>query len=115
MPYAYTVFTQSIASNTTLGSMIDLGGAWEKVFLDVPVKASGSVCIQAAAQSTGTFKRVAVDNLNTLTAHADFTINSSITSRMVPVPINGLRYIKIELTTLISDATSTWNVICGNM
>ena len=51
MAYAYSIFTLSIASNTTLGSMIDLGGAWEKVYLDVPSKASGSVCIQAAALS----------------------------------------------------------------
>ncbi len=108
----FTYFETSLSSGATLGSAIDLGRAWEKVFLFVPSMASGSLYIQAAEKVDGTFKRVCVDNANTATAQIDFLINSSVTNRVVPIPAY-LRFIKIESSSGATDVTTTFRVFVG--
>jgi hypothetical protein len=105
-------FNYELTSGATLGSALDLGRAWEKVYLKVPTMASGDLFIHGSEDSSSTFKRVCVDNLNTSTAQIDFKIPSSVTNRIVPIP-NYFRYIKIESSSGCTDVTSVFKVIVG--
>lgn len=109
---AWTYFETALASSVTLGSMVDLGRSWEKVYLQVPSMASGDLFIKAAQKSDGTFMRVCVDNANTATAQIDFTIKSSVTNRIVEIP-NSLRYLKIESSSGCTDVVTTYRIIVG--
>ena len=109
---AYTYFPTSLASGVTLGSAVDLGRAWEQVYLQVPTMASGDIYIKASTKSDGTFNRVCVDNANTATAQIDFKIASTVSQRIVPIPA-GLRHIKVESSSGCTDVVTTFNIVVG--
>ena len=102
-------YSIELASSVTLSSALDLGKPYNKVYLHVPTMASGSLYIQAAGSSTGTFRRVYEDIPNQDTA---FVINSATTQALVPIP-HGLQFIKIENTSG-SAGTTSFQLVCSD-
>ena len=106
------VFSLDIPSATTLSSALDLSQGWSEVSLKIPQFASASnIYIHASESATGDYVRVMFPPINSATvATNDFTIVSGISARIIPIPSN-YQHIKVELSTMQSDATSVFNVI----
>lgn len=114
MAFVNCVFTASLTSGATLSDEVDIGQSWGKVYLQIPTMASGSLYVHASPETGGTFTRVVEEKFNTATAHADFVINSSVTQRIVPIPVHGCRFLKIENTSGATDVTTTFKIICSD-
>ncbi len=61
----------------------------------VPTMASGNLFINASIDAGTTYARVMREQGNTSTIHTTFTIDSSVTQRIVPIP-GGFQFYKIE-------------------
>ncbi len=114
MSYVNTYYSVSITSGVTLSSAIDLGQAWNHVYLQVPTMASGDLYIKGSPAVGGTFYRVCKDAGNTATVHVDFKIGSATSQRIVPIPTGGCRFVKVENSSGCTDIVTTFNFICGD-
>lgn len=99
------VYPVTMTSLATLSSQLDLSKPYEKMYLAVPTMASGSLFIQVAATTGGTYRRLQT------TAGTDFSINSAATQRVIAIP-SGYRFMKIENSSGATDVHTTFNVIC---
>lgn len=108
------VYTVNLASNTTLTAALNLGRAWQNVYLEIPTMTSGcDIYLQAAASATGTFRRVYMKvNSSSVQANA-WGIASSVTQCLVDVPA-GFQHIKVEITTAMTATSVNFNVHCAN-
>jgi len=109
-----SVYTATMATNTTLTSSADLSRAWKTVYLQVPTMTSGTqLHIQASDTLAGTYRRVYHPPINSSTVGVNaFAIASSATNCLVPIP-NGLRYIKVEATAVVS-FDCAFKIICSD-
>lgn len=109
------VFTCSVASAATLSGEVDLGKDWRSVYLEIASMTSNSQHhIQAAASSGGTYRRVKVANVSTGTVQTlDFAVASTATSTFIKIPVDGLQYVKVELTAT-ADSGQSYRIVCGN-
>jgi hypothetical protein len=105
-------FVKTMLSSTTLTDVIDFGMSFNRVYLDVPSRGIGNLHFQVAAFAGGTFRRLVKEQYNTSTVHTDFLIMSSVSNKIVPIPCQGVRFIKIESSSAIS-SDETFNFICG--
>lgn len=105
-----SVYSKNMASGVTLTSSYDLNRAYPKMYLEVPTMASSDLFIQASSDGT-TFRRIMLEKVNTTTAHVTFSVASSTTQRMVPIP-PGFRYYKVESSSGATDVVTTFNIIC---
>lgn len=109
-----SVFTVNCASNITLTSAIDLGRAWNKVFLEIPTMTSGTnIYIKAADSATGTFRNVYDRVVSSTAAALIVNIPSSVTNCLVDLP-SGLQHVKVELTTAMTATSVNFKVHCSN-
>lgn len=107
------VYEVNCASNVTLTSALDLGRAWQNVYLEVPTMTSGcDIYLKAAATSDGTFRRV-YTKVNSATVANPWYVLSSITQCLVDVPA-GFQHIKVELTTAMTATSVNFKVHCSN-
>lgn len=79
----------------------------------MPTMASSDLFIAVSVDQGTTFKRVMRDQGNTSTAHSTFSIASSVTQRIVPIPA-GFQYYKVESSSGITDVVTVFRLICGN-
>lgn len=114
---AHSVFDVTLSSANTYSSFVDLGGAWQSVYLKIPTMTSGAdfylrVSPTPSAATGGGF-RVMHPPVNTEEVQVQtFVIASSVTNRVVPIP-TGFRHIAIEVSS--APVTSVvFQVICGN-
>jgi hypothetical protein len=111
------VFTQSIASGVTVSSSIDLGRAFNKITLVVPVMASGTnIGINVAPTLDGTYKRF-YHQPTVTSAAVSFVILSSITNCAIPLPNLHAQYLQIEhssATTVAGGNAYTYYLICSD-
>lgn len=101
----YVVFPATMASAGTLTSEVDLGHAWSTVYLEIPTQTSNILhLIQAARESGGTYRRIYHPSVNdsTLPNNLAFSISSSTTQALVPIP-GGFRYMKVETSGTVND------------
>lgn len=106
--YSYTkVYSVTMTSGSTLSAELDLGCCYERMFLQVPTMASGSLYIKVSDQSGGSFYRLAISN-------TDFSVNSAATQRVHQIPAAGFRYMKIENSSGVTDTVMTFKVIGAN-
>ena len=108
-----SVFSVTLASSATLTtSSVDLSAGWERVWVEVPTMPSGSLYLHGSSDNT-TFRRLQAppSTATVVLSTHDFTIDSSATQRMVPVPLGGTRYLKVENSTGSVGAT-VFNFIC---
>jgi hypothetical protein len=106
-------FSLDLASGaTTTSDSIDLGHAWDRVYLRIPTMTSGGTMYIQGSVDNSTFKRVyATDEANGTVQI--FQIAQTITNCVVPLPVEGIRYLKVENTTGMTDATTTFKIITG--
>lgn len=105
-------FIVTMTSGALSSTSADLTRSFKQVYLEIPTMASGSLFILASADGS-TYRRVMIDNGNTSTVHATFTVNSSITQRIVPIP-PGFRFYKVESTSGATDVVTQFNIICSD-
>jgi hypothetical protein len=103
------VYEVSMTSGATLSDGADLGAVYERLYLEVPTMASGSLYIQASSDDS-TFRRMTQVDPNQAT---DFVINSAVTQRIVRIP-TGFQYYKVESTSGATDTTTLFNFIGSN-
>jgi hypothetical protein len=112
-----TVYSAPIASFATVSSEIDLSKGWHKVWLEVPTMTSNSTLyVQAAYANSATggiYRRVVQKDAASAAASVDFQTQSSTTSRMIDIPAQGLRYVKVESQNVLS-FTANFNLICSD-
>jgi hypothetical protein len=104
----------TMASGSTLSTYINVSVSYNKILLEVPTMTSGTnIYMQGAVSASGTFRRIMNPSTNvTGVAPSYFNIASSVTGgNFVEVPFV-LPYMKVELTTAMTDTTSNFNLVC---
>jgi hypothetical protein len=110
----FAVFTVSMASGGTLSTYADLKRGWANIFLEIPTMTSNTqYYIQGAFSPTDTFRRIkhVVVQTNSIQTNT-FTIHSSVTNGLVPMPA-GMICFKVETTSTI-DNGCTFRLICSD-
>lgn len=107
------VFTLTLASATTLTGASQELPAYKKAYLEIPTFATATrTFLQAANATSGTYRRVCNDTVNTATAETnDWAVASAFNNRIVPLPA-GLGYVKVEVGTALADGAS-FKIICS--
>jgi hypothetical protein len=110
-----TTYVTTMVSGNTSTTEVALGRVYEAVYLAIPSMTSQTqIHVTVCDVSGGTYRRVVHPLINTTTAAAppDFTIVSSVTNRVVPIP-NGFKFMKIETTMAVVDGCS-FKIICAD-
>jgi Cu/Zn superoxide dismutase len=106
------VFEVDLASSTTLTSNpVDLGGhTWDHVALEVPSFTSGgTIYVQGAKNESDTFHRIHVmDPADGAQNVLQISQASSAGGHYHMPALAPYQYIKVEVTTTITDATTTF-------
>lgn len=104
-------FSASIASMATLTGSIDLEEGLVNPYLFIPSMTTGTSILIQASFDNSTFTRVMLPPGSGVAA-VDFSIStfSAGVNRLVPIPA-GLRYVKVELATGMTQASLTFKII----
>lgn len=106
------VFAVTMTSGATFSNSADLGTSFNRMYLQIPTMASGSLHVNGSVDNSNFF-RIMRDQGNTTTVHSTFVIDSSVTQRIVPIP-GGIRYMRVESTSGCTDVVSTLYIIGGD-
>lgn len=106
-------FTVDLTSGATETSSLDLGAGWDHAKIAVPTMASGSLYIHGSYDNTTFFRMVSGVQTTNVSDGETLVIDSSCTQRIVPIPLAGCRYIKIESSSGATDTTTVFNIICN--
>jgi len=106
-------FSASIATATTYTSAIDLGGAYGKVGLSIPSIASGNVRVQVSDKIDGTFKPLFLEPVAGTTTPVILDIVSTVCNCVVPINVPA-QFMKVEMSTITSDSSSVFQVLCSS-
>jgi hypothetical protein len=110
----FQVFYKTMVSGGTSTSGYDFGRAFQKVYLEIPSLTSGTDFYLQASSDGSTFRRLMQPVVNTSSVQVQtFVIGSAATNRIVEVPA-GHRYMKVEVTTALTDTVNVFKFICGN-
>jgi hypothetical protein len=108
MPQA--VFSLAVNSGvTTPTNYVDVGHSWKMVYLEIPTMASGGPIYIKGSTDTVLFRRVVEASSNT-----DWVVASNISGKIIPCPVGGIRYLKVETTSGTTDVITTFKIICGD-
>jgi hypothetical protein len=88
---------------------VDLGGAFSKLFLEIPTMPTGTTVYAQGSSDNVTFRRLQTE-ITTGTTSYDFGISTANTNCFVAVPIFA-QYIKVELKTAVSNDALTFKFI----
>ena len=104
----------TLASSTTSTSGIDLGGTgYKHVYLEIPTFTSGGTQYVKTSADGSTYRRLYDLSDDAAGVHVEeFQMAQTVSNCVVPLPMYGLRYIKLENTTGIA-GTTTYNLIFG--
>jgi hypothetical protein len=110
----FRVINATLPSNTTLGTACDLGAGAKTVYLQLGTMATGAqIRILAAEALGGTYLPVHRPLINVTATSAIpeiFQFVTATSAGMHPLP-EGLRFVKIQISTLVSDTTCTMRFI----
>ena len=106
-------FSATINTASTYTSAIDLGGSYAKIGLSIPTMASGSFYVQVSDEESGTFRRLYHKPVAGTTTPPVVLIDSSVTNCVVPLEIPA-QYMKVEISTITSDSSGVFKVICSS-
>lgn len=114
MSVNFKTLSISLASSTTLTSGIDLGGTgYKHVYLEIPTFTSGGTQYVQTSSDGTTYRRLYAEaNVSAGVLVQEFQMAQTVSACVVPLPMFGLRYIKLENTTGIA-GTTTYKVIFG--
>jgi len=105
------IYHLDLASGLTSTSAINLKGIYGRVYLDIPTFPSGGTMYVLGSDDNVTFRRVYTDVTFGGVA-AVFQIAQGGNS-LIPIP-PALQHYKIELTTGVTDATTTFGFVCSD-
>ncbi len=113
----FRVINATMPTATTLGSALDLGASYRNVYLQIPTMATSTLIkIHSAESLAGTYLPI-MQRLNpaTLTSYVPdpFQFITAVCAGVHPIP-EGLRFIKLELKTMVSNNATAFNLICSN-
>ena len=109
-------YFNTMTTGSTLTSHFDLSErSWDKIYFSIPTMPSGTdFYVQGAAAQSEPFRRVHHPVINTSSAQSNtFVIGSGTTDRLVLIP-NGIRFVKIEQSTAMTDTATIFNLICSD-
>ena len=108
------IFTQTLTTGATLTSALDLQTRpWTNIYLDIPTMASASdFYIQGSAENDN-YRRIMHPVINGQSDPNTFIIGSAAANKIVPIP-NGVRFIKIELSTALTSNSLEFRLICSD-
>lgn len=104
----------TMASGSTLSTYVNVPVSFNKILLEVPTMVSGTnIYMKGALSASGTFRRIMNPSTNvTGIAPSYFNIASSVTGgNFVEVPFC-FPYMKVELTTAMTDTVTNFNLVC---
>lgn len=108
-----TSYSMTIASFATSSSGVDMGRGWKTMYLQIPTMTSQTQLYIQGSNDNVTFARVYFPLANATAPVASlFNIPSNVTSAIIPIP-NGIRYMKVESTAVVS-FTASFRVICSD-
>ena len=106
-------FTVTMPTQTTLTSAFNLGGSFGKILLGIPTMTSGTNhYLQVGESATGTFRRLYHASTVGTAKPVVWVADSSVTNCYIPVDGHA-QYGKIELSTMASDTSHTYKIICS--
>ena len=105
-------YSVSITSGVTLTSAIDLGEGAYNAYLLVPSLATGTSINIHGSLDNSTFSKVQL--LSSGVVDTDFSITTIAvnTRKLCPIP-HGLRYVKVELATGVTQLTHTFKLLAS--
>jgi hypothetical protein len=107
----YVVFSGTIESGNTSSRPIDLGRAWKTCYFELGTIASANTyAIFAAASASGTYRQVKLPITPATLPLAVYSTTAKQGFQMIP---SGLRYLKISVTTAVTDGLG-FIVLCGD-
>lgn len=112
-----SVYQTTLLEAATSSSGIDLGESFQNIYLDIPAT-SGAVSANVrtfinVSYDGSTYRRLAEAVRNSATVDVnDFAIESGTSLRVLPIPCQGVRYVKVEVGAIAS-APVTYRFICG--
>src|SRR3990167_10145771 len=106
--YTPKIFAGTISSgSTSIGTGVDLVQTWDNVILEMPEFASGGTFYIQGSNNNSTFKRLhIIDQADG--APNVIQIAQGFSAMMIPIAV-GFRYYKVENTTGVTDAITTYN------
>lgn len=109
----YAVYSGTIASNATASSELDLGRAWNRVYID-PTNLGAEVRFLAAPLSGGTYRQVYMPQAgSTSTVQSNLWKVATAVSGGIQEAPPGLRYIKVVVTATAANGAS-FTVYCSD-
>lgn len=112
----HKVYAATMASGGTMTSEVDLGRSYQNVFLMIPsmATASNGITLYASDAQGGTYRVVKHPSINSATvATNNYTITSAATNCIVPLPVTGLQYLKVNTDATVADGC-VFKFICGD-
>ncbi len=110
------VYASTMASGGTMSGEVNLGRSYQNVYLMIPsmATASNGMSIYASDASGGTFCQVMHPSVNSATVATNaYLITSAATSVIVPVPVGGLRFLKVNTDATVAHGC-VFKFICGD-
>lgn len=104
------VYSVTMTSGATLTGALDLKGVYDKVYLEIPTFASGGTLYVRGSSDNSTFRQI-YNPQNSSGVVSVFQMAQG-GNQIVPLPAQ-FQYYKIELTTGVTNATTTFKFICS--
>lgn len=114
---AYSIFKVTMTSGNTITSLLDLGGAWNRVFMRVPTMTSGTEIYLKAGTDPADVDgfRVMFPPVNTSAAQVHtFSVASGVSQRVMEVPLAGIRHVFVEFSTATTATSQSFQFFCSN-
>jgi len=108
-----SVFSVNLNTATTYTSAIDLGGSYRNIGLSIPAIASGNVRVQVSDKIDGTFKPLYLEPVAGTTTPKLLDIVSTVCNCVVPIKVPA-QFIKLEISTITSDSSAAFQVMCSS-
>lgn len=109
------VFSVTLASSVTASSAIDLQKSYARISVAIPTMTSGTdVYLQGASTLAGTYRRINHPPNSVSSVVGPQFVSSSVTQAIVPFQHVNTRFIKIELSTAMTAAAATFDVVISD-
>lgn len=110
------VYACTMASGGTMTGQCDLGRSYQNVYLVIPTMATASngMSIYVSDSSSGTFRQLYHPSINSATVATNpYVITSAATNVVVPVPLQGIQYVKVNTDATVAHGC-VFKFICGD-
>lgn len=110
------VYVCTMASGGTTSSEVNLGRTYQNVYLVIPTMATASngMYIYGSDATGGTFRIIMHPSINSATVATNpYVITSAATNCIVPVPVGGLQFLKVNTDATVAHGC-VFKFVCGD-